>query len=80
MWKVIRTCISKKTTGKKSFSNDDKSVANNFFEFFTAVGSNTVMEIKSFAKENNYTPSQLPLVPSVIPSRISLPLNLWNLP
>ena len=30
MWKVIRTCIPKKTTGKKSFSKDDKSVANKF--------------------------------------------------
>ena len=64
MWKVIRTCIPKKTTGKKSFSNDDKSVANNFNEFFTAVGSNTVMKIKSLAKENNYTPSQVPFVPT----------------
>jgi hypothetical protein len=63
MWKVIRTCIPKKTTGNKSFSND-KSVANNFNEFFTAVGSDTVMKIKSLAKENNYTPSQLPFVPT----------------
>ncbi|CAB3981077.1 Hypothetical predicted protein [Paramuricea clavata] len=64
MWKVIPTCIPKKTTGKKSFSNHDKSVANNFNEFFTAVGSITVMKIKSLAKENNYTPSQLPPVPT----------------
>jgi hypothetical protein len=30
MWKVIRTCIPNKSTGKKCFSSDDKSVANNF--------------------------------------------------
>ena len=41
----------------------DKSVANNFNQFFTSVGSNTVTKIKSLAKENNYTPSQLPFVP-----------------
>ncbi|CAB4040145.1 Hypothetical predicted protein [Paramuricea clavata] len=58
MWKVIRTCIPKKSTGKKCFSSDDKSVANNFNQFFTSVGSNTVTKIKSLAKENNYTPSQ----------------------
>ncbi|CAB4004315.1 Hypothetical predicted protein [Paramuricea clavata] len=63
MWKVIRTCIPKKSTGEKCFSSDDKSVANNFNQFFASVGSNTVTEIKSLAKENNYTPSQLPLVP-----------------
>jgi hypothetical protein len=63
MWKVIRTCIPKKSTGKKRFSSDDKSVANNFNQFFTSVGSNTVTKIKSLAKENNYTPSQLPFVP-----------------
>jgi hypothetical protein len=39
-------------------------VADNFNEFFTAVGSNTVMKIKSLAKENNYTPSQLPFAPT----------------
>ena len=48
----------------KSFSKDDKSVANNFNKFFTTVGSNTVMKIKSLAKENNYTPSKLPSVPT----------------
>jgi hypothetical protein len=63
MWKVIRTCIPKKSTGKKCISSDDKSVANNFNQFFTSVGSNTVTKIKSLAKENNYTPSQLPFVP-----------------
>ncbi|CAB3981321.1 Hypothetical predicted protein [Paramuricea clavata] len=58
MWKVIRTCIPKKFTGKKCFSSNDKSMANNFNQSPTSVGSNTVMKIKSLAKENNYTPSQ----------------------
>ena len=30
MWKVIRTCIPKKSTEKKCFSSDDESVVNNF--------------------------------------------------
>jgi hypothetical protein len=63
MWKAIRTCIPKKSTRKKCFSSDDKSVANNFNQFFTSVGSNTVTKIKSLSKENNYTPSQLPFFP-----------------
>jgi hypothetical protein len=68
MWKVIRTCIPNKSTGKKCFSSDDKSVANNFNQLFTSVVSNAVTKIKSLAKENNYTPSnytpsQLPFVP-----------------
>jgi hypothetical protein len=68
MWKVIRTCIPNKSTGKKCFSSDDKSVANNFDQLFTSVVSNAVTKIKSLAKENNYTPSnytpsQLPFVP-----------------
>ena len=32
-------------------------MANNFNEFFTSVGSNTVKKIQSLAKENNYHPS-----------------------
>ncbi len=67
MWKVIRTCIPKKSTEKKCFSSDDESVANNFNQFFTSVGSNTVTKIKSLAKENNYTPSQLPFIPRSYP-------------
>jgi hypothetical protein len=62
MWEVIRTCIPTKSTGKKCFSSDDKAVANNFNQFFTSVGSNNVTKIKSLAKENNHTPSQLPFV------------------
>ena len=67
MWKVIRTCIPKKSTEKKCFSSDDESVANNFNQFFTSIGSNTVTKIKSLAKENNYTPSQLPFIPHSYP-------------
>ena len=58
MWKIIRTCIPKISNGNKCFSADEKSVANNFNEFFTSVGSNTVKKIQSLAKENNYHPSK----------------------
>ena len=57
MWKIIRTCIPKISNGYKCFSADEKSVANNFNEFFTSVGSNTVKKIQSLAKENNWLPS-----------------------
>ena len=67
MWKIIRTCIPKISNGNKCFSADEKSVANNFNEFFTSVGSNTVKKIlvrkqlkkiQSLAEENNYHPSK----------------------
>ena len=67
MWRAIRSCIPKKFYKKKYFVSDDKSVANNFNEFFASVGSNTVTKIKSLAKESNYTPSQLPFVPGTYP-------------
>ena len=67
MWKVNRSCIPKKFYKKKYFISDDKSVANNFNQFFASVGSTTVTKIKSLAKESNYTPSQLPLVPRSYP-------------
>ena len=51
MWKVICSCMPKKSTKKKCFVSDDKSVANNFNQFFTSVGSNTATKIKSLAKE-----------------------------
>ena len=57
MWKITRTCIPKISNGNKCFGADEKSVANNFNEFFKSVGSNTVKKIQSLAKENNYHPS-----------------------
>jgi hypothetical protein len=58
-----------KSSGSKCFSTDDKSVANNFNEFFTSVGSNTVTKIKSLAKENDYLQSQF--VPNSCPEEFA---------
>ena len=58
MWKIIRTCIPKICNGNKCFSANEKSVANNFNEFFTSVDSNAVKKIQSLAKENNHHPSK----------------------
>ena len=67
MWKVILSCIPKKSTKKKCFVSDDRSVANNFNQLFTSVGPNAVTKIKSLAKQSNYAPSQLPFVPRSYP-------------
>ena len=56
MWKIIK-CFGAKC-GNKCFGADEKSVANNFNELFTSVGSNKVKKIQSLAKENNYHPSK----------------------
>lgn len=77
MRKIIRTCIPKKSNGNKYFSVDDKSVANNFNEFFTSGGSNTVKKIQSLVNENKYTIHQSSSR-TVILSLNCFPLNLWS--
>lgn len=57
IWKSIRSCIPKKSTTQRSYSKDDKSVANEFNLFFSSVGENTIQKIKEMAAttECNYT-------------------------
>ena len=78
MWKIIRTCIPKISNGNKCFGADEKSVANNFNEFFTSVGSNKVKKIQSLLKKTttiHQSSSQ-----TVILNLNSFPLNLWSPP
>ena len=51
IWKTIPSCIPKKTASRRTFSKDDKTVANDFYYFFTSVGQNTVDKIQTLAKE-----------------------------
>ena len=57
IWKSIRSCIPKKSATQRRYSKDHKSVANEFNQFFSSVGENTIKKIKEMAAtaECNYT-------------------------
>ena len=57
IWKSLRSCIPKKSTAQRSYSKDHKGVANEFNQFFSSVGENTIKKIKEMAAtaECNYT-------------------------
>ena len=49
IWKTIRSCIPKKSWNQRTFSKDDRTVANEFNTFFSSVGQATVVEINYLA-------------------------------
>ena len=49
-----RSCIPKKSRSQRTFSRDNKSVANEFNTYFSSVGQVTVDKIKSLADECKY--------------------------
>ena len=67
MWKTIRSCIPKKSATVKSFSKDDKTMANQFNQFFTSVGKTTLDKIQSLADTCGYIPSPASFVPMQYP-------------
>ena len=67
LWKTIRSCIPKKTTGVKPFTKEEKIVANDFNDFFCSVGQNTVKEVHSLAKEFSNDLNRSPFVPKSFP-------------
>ena len=50
----FRSFIPKKSASMRSFSKDDRTVANNFNRFFTSVGQVAVDKINSLANECNF--------------------------
>ena len=58
IWKAIRHCIANKSTSQRIFSKDDKTVADEFNQFFVSVGQSTVNKIISLANECNLTLNQ----------------------
>ena len=58
MWKTIRSCIPKKSASTRVCSDDDKTVANRFNQFFTSIGEITNEKIKLLANECGYAPLQ----------------------
>ena len=63
IWKTIRSCIPKKSRSQRTFSKDDKSVANEFNAFFSSVGQATVDKIISIADELTTNRNNLHFIP-----------------
>ena len=51
MWKVIRSCIPKKSASQSFFSGDVNTVANKFNNFFVNIGKNTIQKISTLAEQ-----------------------------
>ena len=58
IWKAIRHCIPNKSTSQRIFSKDNKTVADEFNQFFVSVGQSTVDKITSLTNECNLTLNQ----------------------
>ena len=60
LWKTIQMCIpSKSCSQHKSFSKDDKDVANEFNQFFSNVGQNANKSIQSLIfKADDFNPTE----------------------
>ena len=54
IWKAIRLCLPKRSVTPKVYSKDDKTVADDFNNFFASVGKSTNSKIESLAEEHNF--------------------------
>ena len=70
LWKSIRSFIPKKSASLRSFSKDDRNVANDFnwFEFFTSIGQVAVDKVNSLANECNFDLSAPDFDPRIFPA------------
>ena len=55
IWKAIRYCIPSKCTSQQIFSKNNKTVADEFNQFFVSAGQSTVDKITSLTNECNLT-------------------------
>ena len=68
LWKTIRSFIPKKSASLRSFSKDDRTVANDCNRFFTShVGQVAVEKINSLANECNFDLSAPAFDPRIFP-------------
>ena len=67
LWKTIRSFIPKKSASMRSFSKDDRTVANDFNRFFSSVGQVAVDRINSLANECNFDLSAPAFDPRIFP-------------
>ena len=68
IWKTIRSCIPKKSSSERIFSQDEKIVAYNLNNFFVSVGNSTVDKMNDLANDfgfecncDRFAPRQYPL-------------------
>ena len=77
IWKTIRSFIPKKSVNRKSYSKQDKLVANKFNEYFTSIGQNTIKSSHLLTNATTILRNRL-LSQSAIHYHNSLHLGLWN--
>ena len=68
LWKTIRSFTPKKSASLRSFTKDDRTVANDFNRFFTSVGQLAVDKINSLANECNFDLSAPAFDPRIFPA------------
>ena len=67
VWKTIRSFVPKSSVNRKTYSKEDKLVADEFNKYFTSIGKNTIHKIQSLASECNYDLTQPSFVPRCYP-------------
>ena len=63
IWKTIHSCIPNKSKTQRTYSKDEKTVANEFNSFFEGVGDNTVKKISDLASKFNFELNNNPFIP-----------------
>ena len=63
IWKTIRSCIPNKSKTQRTYSKDEKTMANEFNSFFASVGDNTVKKISDLASKFNFELNNNPFIP-----------------
>ena len=75
LWKIINQAIPSQDQDNLSYTKDPKTVANEFNQFFSSIGSNTADASIRLAEENNITLEETPLKIIHMPPKISFPLE-----
>ena len=68
LWKIINQAIPSQGQDNLSYTKDPKTVANEFNQFFSSIGSNTADASIRLAEENNITLEESPLKTTHMPS------------
>ena len=63
IWKTIRSCIPNKSKTQRTYSKDEKTVANELNSFIADDGDNTVKKIKDLASKFNFGLNNSPFIP-----------------
>ena len=78
IWKAIRLCLRKRSVTPKVYSKDDKTVADDFNNFFASVGKSTNSIIESLAEEHNFVLHENAFTPKCFPTSEQFTVNYAN--